>query len=358
MPSLLQLLGDSALFQSRIPLKPLALVCRSLSTLLHSGVAIDKAFRIASSKLGDPRARRALEEIATDLRKGNDVAASMRRHGVYFPELLIDMVSVAEQTGALPEVLAGLADHYDNTLRLRRTFLAAIAWPVIQLVVAILVIALLIFVLGIIAESNSGEAFDVLGWGLLGASGALTWLGLCFGSALVLFIAYQILSRGLRQQEAVHSLLMKIPVVGGCLQAFAIARFSWALYLTQEAGMPIGRSLQASLDATANGAFRGAAPQIIGMVNAGEDLTVALRESRLFPADFLHMVDVAETTGTVPEALHRLSPQFEDQARRSLAALTAVLGWGVWLLVAAFIIFVIFSIALWYVGMINDALKM
>jgi type IV pilus assembly protein PilC len=69
------------------------------------------------------------------------------------------------------------------------------------------------------------------------------------------------------------------------------------------------------------------------------------------------MVQVGETSGTVPEMLERLSPQFEDQARRSLAALAAALGWLVWLIVAGFIIFIIFRVFSWYMGLLNDALK-
>ena len=74
-----------------------------------------------------------------------------------------------------------------------------------------------------------------------------------------------------------------------------------------------------------------------------------------FPEEYLQIVEVAETSGTVPETLERLGPQFEDQARRSLGALAAALGWLVWIAVAAFIVFIIFSIVLTYVGMINDA---
>lgn len=69
------------------------------------------------------------------------------------------------------------------------------------------------------------------------------------------------------------------------------------------------------------------------------------------------MVDVGETSGTVPETLERLSPQFQQDAQRSLTALAAVFGWLVWALVAAFIIFVVFRIAFWYLGILNDALK-
>ena len=86
-------------------------------------------------------------------------------------------------------------------------------------------------------------------------------------------------------------------------------------------------------------------------------MTDALAESGLFTTDFVQMVHVGETTGTVPETLNRLSPQFEDQARRSLRALATAAGWGVWCIVAVFIIFLIFRIVFWYTGMIDDAIK-
>ena len=96
---------------------------------------------------------------------------------------------------------------------------------------------------------------------------------------------------------------------------------------------------------------------ILESIESGETLTVALAESGLFPDEFIEMVDVGETSGTVPEALHRLSPQFEEQARRSLKTLTAALGMLVWLTVAGFIVFFIFRFVLWYVGMITDAVQ-
>jgi type IV pilus assembly protein PilC len=148
---------------------------------------------------------------------------------------------------------------------------------------------------------------------------------------------------------------MRIPVLGGCMRSFAIARFSWAFALTQQTGMPISRSLELSFRATGNGAFVGASSTVCDAVLNGDELSAALDEVRLFPEEYLSLVQVAETSGTVPETLERLSPQFEDQARRSLTALAIMLGWLVWSLVAVFIIFIIFSFVLKYVGMINAA---
>lgn len=340
-----------------LPWSTLSTFCRSLSTMLNSGVNILKAFQVAGAKSHYPRLQRVSVEIVDDLRKGSDVSTALENRGNAFPPLMIDLVRVADQTGALPEVLLGLADHYENLLRLRKTFVGQITFPVIQFAAAILIVAGLIWLLGMIASSNNSAPMDVLGLGLVGTSGALTWLGGWVGTIVGGAILYKIISNGLSGRAFIHSLLLRIPVVGGCLQSFAMARFSWAYALTQNAGMPIRPSLESSLKATGNGAYVAAIPMVVGLVSEGDELSVALKETRLFPRDYLELVRVGETSGTVPETLERLSPQLEDQARRSLAALTATLAWVIWGMVAGIIIFFIFRIAMMYVNLLNSALN-
>lgn len=335
----------------------LAIFNRSLSTMLHSGVNIVKSFQVAGAQSLDLKLQRASKAIVTDIRKGKQVADAMRDQADAFPELMIDLVDVGEQTGSLPEVLLSLAEHYDNLVRLRKTFLGAIAWPVFQLLAAIFIVAGLILLLGILGSSKPGESTDILGLGLSGPKGAIIWLAGCFGTAFALFIGYQMLTKGLKGQTFVHSLLLKIPVVGGCLRSFAIARFSWAFALTQQSGMSIEPSLEASLKATGNGAFIASIPQTVAMIAAGEDFATTLQLTGLYPRDYLEMVRVGETTGTVPEALQRISPQLEEQARRSLSALTLALAWLVWAMVAALIIFIILRVFMGYVALLNEFSK-
>lgn len=344
------------MFNSHIPQKTLAKISRSLSTMLHSGVDLIKAVKVVAKKSGNSACRRALADVATSLESGVDLTQSLKQQDTYFPQLFIDMVHVAESTGKLPEVLKEMANHYEKNVRLRREFLGWIAWPVFQLFAAIFVVALMILVVGWV--SGSGEKdFDPLGFGLLGTQGAITWLEYCFGSLFALFVVYWLLTRGLGQRRALHRLFLAVPVLGTCLRSFAIARFSWGFYLTQDAGMPIAPSLEASLKATGNGAFAAAGPSIIGEVMAGSELGVALEDSRLFPDEFIHIVQVAETSGTVPEALDRLSPEFEEQAQRSMRKMAATAGVLVWMTVAGLIIFIIFQVFSRYILMIQDAAK-
>lgn len=338
-------------------MKTIAAICRALGELLHAAIPIQKAFELAAEKTNDSVARQALLTIAQAVQQGNDVTSSLREQKHRFPTFMIEMVIVAEKTGSLPEILKELAEHYDNLLQLRRTFIGLLIWPVLQFVAAVFVIAFLIFVLGWIAASRGGKPIDILGLGLTGTSGAIIWLCMVFGSFLSLFTLYQIIVRGFQGKRSLDRFFLRIPIVGHCMRSFAIARFSWAFYLTQQTGMPLHHSLRFSLQATNNGAFQAATATICRVVKNGETLTKAFTESKLFPVDYLQTVDVAETSGTVPEALNRLSPQFRDQARRSLVAMSMALSVMVWGSVAIFIVFLIFRIIFWYLGMINDAIN-
>lgn len=342
------------MFARRASLRELALLSRSLGTMLHSGVAIHKALDMASRKVGGPRMRAVLSEATREVLSGSDVTAALRARKGYFPELFVDMLEVSEQSGAMPEVLKGLGEHYDNMLRLRRAFIGQITMPVVQLLMAIAIVAGLILILGMIGSAKGNGAGDMLGWGLTGPEGAITFLAMSLGSVAAVFGLYYVVAFTFRQQRLLDGVLLAVPVIGGCLRSFAIARFAWAFSLTSQTGMPIQKALQASFNATGNGAFRGAGEQACLLVHHGEELHVALRSAMVFPEEFLEIVEVAESSGTVPEALARLSPDFEDQARRSLKVLAETAGWVVWALVAGLIVFVIFSIFSKYVGMINQ----
>jgi type IV pilus assembly protein PilC len=343
------------MFGSKLSLKQLAIVCRSLGTTLHAGVPILKAVDLAAGKTSQSKLKNAMHDIADRIKEGDQLSEAMLAQNNFFPDLTIDMVRVAENTGMLPEVFKSLAEHYESNLRLKRDFYGQITWPVIQFFAAILIIAMLIFLMGVLASGPN--KLDPLGFGLFGAQGAMIWLGGWAILLTTLFVTYKLIASSKTAGAALGRGMMKLPVVGTCMEAFAIARFSWAFYLTQEAGMPIDHSLHASLKATANGAFIAASPRIVQDVQDGATLTDAFAASGLWPGEFVQMVNVGENTGTVPETLNRLSPQFEDQARRSLRNLATAAGWGVWCLVAAFIIFLIFRIVFWYTGMINEAIQ-
>jgi len=344
------------LFASRIPPKTLAMVSRSLATMLESGIQIRKAIGIASKKSMHAPTKQVLREVSDAIQGGSDISAALRIHGQFFPTLFLEMVEMAEESGSLPDVLKHLAEHYEANIRMKKEFIGSIIWPAFQLVAAIFVIAVLILVLGLIAESTGNNDMSFLVFGLSGPTGATIWLMGTFGFFAAGYVAWLMIQKAAQAKAIVDPMLLVVPVLGHCMRSFAIARFSWSYFLTQQTGMAVVRSLQGSLKATGNGAFIAQTPFITSAVMEGASLTESLAESRLFTEEYLEMVSVAEESGTVPEALHRLSPQFEEEARRAMKTLTRMLSVAVWLCVAGFIIFFVFRFMLWYVDMIGKAI--
>jgi type II secretory pathway component PulF len=227
-------------------------------------------------------------------------------------------------------------------LSLRRQFRADIFWPVFQFVMAIGVIALMILILGLIAPAGS-TPLDPIGLGT-GVRGATTWLLLVFGVIAATGGGMHLLRRATRQSAAVDRFLLRVPAIGPCLEAIALARMCLALRLTLGAGLPVKKAVRRSLDATGNAAYPATYEEAAAALRRGDDLTTILRACRIFPSDFLDTVESAEEGGRVPEVMEQQARFYQEESSLRMRILTRVAGFGVWLLVAGLIIVAIFRI--------------
>jgi type IV pilus assembly protein PilC len=339
------------LLSRQLPLSNLSDLCRALRHNLAAGLTLRDVFR-QMARRGPVHVRPIAERIQDRLEGGESLQAALEHEPGVFPPIFLSLAGVGEETGNLPEVFAELEKYFNLQLKLRRTFLAQIAMPVLQLVGAIFVIAGMIYVLGIVAPAGE-KPFDPLGLGLSGASGASTFLLFAFGSIGALIGVYFLLTQVLKKQSLVDGFLLRLPVIGPCLHAIAMARFCLALRLTMETGMSIKAALRLCLRATSNAAFYARAPVVIDAIKSGEDLTTALTRTNLFSVEFLHILSVAEEGGRVPDVMRHQADHYEEEASRRMTILTRVAGFGVWLIVAALITIVIFRIALTYIGMLD-----
>jgi hypothetical protein len=141
----------------------LAAFSRSMSRMMEAGVEVRKSLQTSSRQSADRRMAGAIENVVVSVASGRTLSEAFEREGELFPPLFRDLVNVGEQTGSVPEVFNALAKYYDSRIKQVKDFRAAIAWPVIQLVAAICIIGLLVFILGILPAGENGQPFDVLG---------------------------------------------------------------------------------------------------------------------------------------------------------------------------------------------------
>jgi len=131
---------------------------RTLGTLVSSGVPILQALTIVKETSGNVIVGEAVGAVHESVKEGETITAPLEASNV-FPPMVISMVDVGEQTGALPEMLMKIADNYDdevdNAVSAMTSLLEPIMIVFLAVVVGSIVIALFLPLITLIDQLGS-----------------------------------------------------------------------------------------------------------------------------------------------------------------------------------------------------------
>ena len=139
-----------------------ALFGRTLSTLLTGGLPLVPSLETASRTISSRRVSKAVAASITTVREGKSLAESLNTTGV-FPELAAEMITVGEQTGALPQMLNSVAEFFDEDVATALAAALALIEPIILIIMGIVVVFILIslylpiFSLGMTGGGGGGQ---------------------------------------------------------------------------------------------------------------------------------------------------------------------------------------------------------
>lgn len=328
------------MFAARIRDKPLADLCRRLATSEAAGIDDRKIWEreAASGGTGQLKARAAA--VRDRITTGDSISEALSSQSDYFPKLFLELVHVGEQTGHLPDVLHSLADYYEHRVALKRQFLTGIFWPIIQLVLAVGVLSLVILVIGLLDLK-----IDILGFGLRGFSGMLTFLGIV--ALLVAAVGGVVFAmrRGVLWTRPIQRLFARLPGTGPVMEALALSRLTWTMRLTLNTSLDVKKALELSLGSTQNPRYTEHTDAITSHVVKGGELYPAFAATGVFPVEFLDSLQVGELSGQLPETMSRLSEQYRDLAKQRMTTLTRISAACVGIFVGLLLIFMIYQIA-------------
>ena len=111
----------------------LARFSRTFSVLLRSGVPILEALEITSETVGNDVASRAIKDVQKGVKQGESIARPLEAHPV-FPAMVVQMMAVGEETGALDELLDKIADFYDQEVEATVAALTSLLEPLLIVV--------------------------------------------------------------------------------------------------------------------------------------------------------------------------------------------------------------------------------
>jgi type IV pilus assembly protein PilC len=120
-----------------------ALFARTLSTLLTGGLPLVPSLETASRSISSRRVSRGIQASVTTVREGKSLADSLAKTGV-FPSLATEMITVGEQTGALPQMLNSMSEFFEDDVATALAAALALIEPAILIVMGVVVVFILI----------------------------------------------------------------------------------------------------------------------------------------------------------------------------------------------------------------------
>jgi type IV pilus assembly protein PilC len=116
---------------------------RTLGTLLQGGIPVVAALETARDSVTSPLLARAIGQAQGEVTTGSSLSGSLKATG-FFPEIALDMLEVGETTGALPSMLEGLAEFFEEDVNIDLSTLVALVDPLMIASIAIVVAFVLI----------------------------------------------------------------------------------------------------------------------------------------------------------------------------------------------------------------------
>ncbi len=335
--------------QRRLRRSDRALVLRQLSALVQAGLPLEEALA-AMAEGADGRTRATVLAVRARVLEGATLADALAAFPESFDALSRASIAAGEQSGQLPRVLQGLAAHGERQQALRQQFVAALAYPLLVLLVALVVVTGLMLYVVPEVSAVFVRGGQILPWptrALLAISAFLatqSWWALPVLLGLV--AAGVVAWRHAAWRAARDAWLLRLPGLGAWLGRVDAARHARTLAMLVASGVPLLEALALANGTVHNLAARGGFAAAATRVSEGRSLSQALAAGECYPSVALRLVASGERAGRLDVMLDEAAAELERVLDATTTLLMTALGPAVIVVVGGLVLFIVLAILL------------
>ena len=295
---------------------------QELSTLVNSGLPLDRSLAICKELSGKKKLQNLADEILQDLKRGKTLADSLAAHPKVFSKLYVNMVRAGEAGGALPLVLERLVEFQQSADELRSYLVSSLIYPaLLTLVGAASIVVLLNYVIPRFAEifDEAGRALPLPTQILLGVSGftrGYWWVFLLVLGGLGVGFSRLLANPGGRMWW--DGLKLRTAGIGEILKKVEMARIARTLGTLVHNAVPLVQALGIVREISGNRVIARAIRAVAEGVKRGEGVARPMRQAGVFPPLAVHLIEVGEETGRLDTMLLRLAEVYDKDVRAAV----------------------------------------
>lgn len=334
----------------RVSIKDLLIFTQEFSTLLSSGLPIDRSLSILENLTENRRLKETVGDILQKVRGGSSLAEALGSHPRVFPKLYVNMVKAGEAGGFLETIFSRLVHYLQSAKEVRETLVSVMIYPLILTFVSgVSIVILVTFVVPRFARifSDLGQAIPIPTQIVLGISHlvrAYWWAGL--GFILLIYFGLKVYTREAGRRFNWDRFKLNWVMVGDLIKKIEVARFARTLGTLLQSGVSILPALNLVKEISQNEAVARAIGMIHDRLREGKGIAKSLEETSVFPPLAIQMIGVGEETGRLDEMLVRVAETYEENVRNALKRFVSLLEPAVILLMGGVVGFIVISMLL------------
>ena len=329
------LINKERLLASFAKVKPQEIVMfsRQLALLLESGTDIVTSLDLLQSQIDNQTLERIVGEVAANIRGGSPLSKALSEHPQAFSRMYCQSIAAGEQGGNLEVVLRQMADYIEKGVVTQKQIKGALTYPVIVVVVAIGVIAILVnFVFptfaglytqfGVELPLTTRILIAITEWS--SRYGLYVLLGLLIAVAAV-YLYIKTPAGKYRWDK----MMLGLPVFGRIIRLSELARSCRTMSMLVRIGLPLPEVLAMTINASNNKFVVENLTGVHQELIRGEGLSRPMAKRELFLPLMTQMVRVGEETGNLDNTLATVADNFEvisaDKTKAAVALIQPIL---------------------------------
>nr|MBC8868836.1 type II secretion system F family protein [Planctomycetota bacterium] len=276
-----------------------------------------------------PALRRVMEEVYGDVSSGQPISIALSRHPKVFDTAYVASIAAAEASGKMTEILSRLTELMRNEIRLHSSLRSTLAYPVILVSVAsVVIMALVFFVLpqfATIFEDMDAPTPPLTHMLLTGAQFLRENIIMVLLSAGAALIGLILLFRTETVKRVRDRLVLNLRGLRGATRSLLSGRAFRIMGTMLESGIPLLEAIRLCGSSFKNRLYRELFVRLETEVVNGAGIGDTLAATAFVPSGVAQMVATAEQTGQLGSVMETVGEFYEDDGERRLRQLITVM---------------------------------
>ncbi|MFZ2539140.1 MAG: type II secretion system F family protein [Oscillospiraceae bacterium] len=306
----------------------IATFCAQIAMILKAGISVSEGISIMCEDIKNSEGEKILSEIqeSVDMGEPFHMALSATQK---FPNYVVDMTRIGEQSGRLDEVMDSLCEYYEREESIAKSVKSAVTYPLIMVSMMLLVIGILVTkVLPVFAEVYaqlgsvpSPFVQNVMSLGSVAVFYALIIVILI----IILFLIWFFMGKSTKGRNAITRFKASFFMTKKISAKIASGRFASAMALTMSSGLDVEQSLAMVKKLVDNNFTHEKITKCQELTAQGSSFSDAILNAKIFSGVYSRMVAVGFKAGCADTVMKKLSERYEDEVDTQINKIISIL---------------------------------